>query len=188
MTRCMQLFLLGSLVLTISVANAQRDQPIHRNTASRSANGKQGMVSTAHPLATQVGLEILEAGGNAFDATVAVSATLNVVEPMMSGMGGFGVILLYDAEKGTLRCLDASGRFPAATDADLFRAPTANYLQNRKGAKAVSTPGNANAWEALAKAHGKLPWPRLLAPAVKLADEGFIISGHTAKHIQSEFS
>src|SRR5947207_1076457 len=175
------------LVLTLCLVEAEADEPSAHNTASRPAVGRQGMVSTAHPLATQVGLEILEAGGNAFDATVAVSATLNVVEPMMSGMGGFGVILLYDAEKGTLRCLDASGRFPAATDADVFRAPTPNYLQNRKGAKAVSTPGNANAWETLAKGHGKLPWPRLLAPAIKLADDGFVISAHTARHIQSEF-
>jgi gamma-glutamyltranspeptidase/glutathione hydrolase len=145
------------------------------------------MISSAHPLATQAGLEILDAGGNAFDAAVAVAATLNVVEPMMSGMGGFGVTLLYDARKGTIRCLDSSGRFPAATNADLFRAPTPGYLENRKGAKAVSTPGNANHWETLAKEYGKLPWARLLAPAIKLADEGFLISAHTAKHIASEF-
>src|SRR5262249_32017719 len=61
-------------------------------------------------------------------------------------------------------------------------------LQNRKGAKSVSTPGNANAWETLAKEHGKLPWARLLAPAIKLADEGFIISAHTARHIKSDFA
>jgi gamma-glutamyltranspeptidase/glutathione hydrolase len=145
------------------------------------------MVSTAHPLATQVGLDILQAGGNAFDAAVAVAATLNVVEPMMSGMGGFGVTLLYDAGKGALRCLDSSGRFPAATDSDVFRAPTPHYLENRQGAKAVSTPGNARHWETLAKAYGKLPWARLLAPAIRLADDGFVLSAHTARHIQSEF-
>src|SRR5262249_7316536 len=158
-----------------------------RNTALRPAVGTREMVSTAHPLATQAGLEILNAGGNAFDAAVAVATTLNVVEPMMSGMGGFGVHLIYDAKNGTVHCLDSSGRFPAATDADVFRAPTPNYLQNRKGAKAIATCANANAWETLAKKHGKLPWPRLLAPAIKLADEGFVISGHTARHIQSEF-
>jgi gamma-glutamyltranspeptidase/glutathione hydrolase len=146
------------------------------------------MVSSAHPLATRAGVEILDAGGNAFDAAVAVATTLNVVEPMMSGMGGFGVTLMYDAEAETLRCLDASGRFPAAVNADVFRAPTPNYLQNRKGANSISTPGNANAWETLAKAHGKLPWATLVAPAIKLADEGFVISANTAKHIQSEFA
>jgi gamma-glutamyltranspeptidase/glutathione hydrolase len=179
--------LLGGLVLTACLASAAQDTPASRNTTSRPAVGTRGMVSAAHPLAARAGLEILEAGGNAFDAAVAVAAALNVVEPMMSGVGGFGVTLLYDADKGTLRCLDASGRFPAATDADVFRAPTPHYLENRKGAKAVSTPGNANAWETLAKAYGKLPWQRLLAPAIKLADDGFAISTHTAKHIASEF-
>jgi gamma-glutamyltranspeptidase/glutathione hydrolase len=180
-------FLLGVLVSIVGLGYAQLEDPGSRNTATRPAVGKRGMISSAHPLATQAGLDILAAGGNAFDAAVAVAAALNVVEPMMSGVGGFGVTLLYDADKGTLRCLDASGRFPAATDADVFRAPTANYLQNRKGAKSVSTPGNANAWETLAKEYGKLPWPRLLEPAIHLANEGFIISAHTSRHIQSEF-
>jgi gamma-glutamyltranspeptidase/glutathione hydrolase len=180
--------LLGSLVLTVGLASAAPDAPARRDTASRPAVGTRGMVSSAHPLATQAGLEILDAGGNAFDAAVAVAATLNVVEPMMSGMGGFGVTLLYDARKRSLRCLDSSGRFPAATNADVFRAPTPHYLENRKGAKAVSTPGNANHWETLAKTYGKLPWPRLLAPAIKRAEEGFPISAHTASHIASEFS
>jgi gamma-glutamyltranspeptidase/glutathione hydrolase len=179
--------LLGGLVLTACLASAAQETPASRNTASRPAVGTRGMISSAHPLATRAGLEILEAGGNAFDAAVAVAAALNVVEPMMSGMGGYGVTLLYDTSKGTLRCLDASGRFPAATDADVFRAPTAHHLENRKGAKAVSTPGNAIAWETLAKGYGTLAWPRLLAPAIKLAEDGFPISAHTAKHIASEF-
>jgi gamma-glutamyltranspeptidase/glutathione hydrolase len=167
--------------------HAPPEHPDKRNPSPRPATGTRGMVSSAHPLATQAGLDILKAGGNAFDAAVAVAATLNVVEPMMSGMGGYGVTLLYDAEKGTVRCLDSSGRFPAATNADLFRAPTVNYLDNRKGAKAVSTPGNARHWETLARTYGKLPWARLLAPAIQLADEGFLISAHTARHLQSEF-
>jgi gamma-glutamyltranspeptidase/glutathione hydrolase len=181
-------FVLGSLLVPVNVVTAQADKADQRNTATRPAVGVQGMVSSAHPLATQAGLEVLAAGGNAFDAAVAVAATLNVVEPMMSGMGGFGVHLIYDARKGMLRCLDSSGRFPDATNADVFRAPTANYMPNRKGAKSVSTPGNVNAWESLSKEYGKLPWKQLLAPAIKLADEGFVISTHTAKHIQSEFA
>src|SRR5262245_37742286 len=115
MTRCTHVaLLLGGLVLAVGPARTQQDNPPNRNTASRPAVGKRGMISSGHPLATQAGLEILEAGGNAFDAAVAVAATLNVVEPMMSGVGGFGVTLIYDAEKGPARCLDSSGRFPAA--------------------------------------------------------------------------
>src|SRR6266568_3716380 len=112
MTRYIPLALLLSvLLLAVGVADAQPDT---RNSATRPAVGTRGMISSAHPLATQAGLEILDAGGNAFDAAVAVAATLNVVEPMMSGMGGFGVTLFYDSQKRTTRCLDASGRFPAA--------------------------------------------------------------------------
>src|SRR4051794_39670624 len=178
---------LCGFLMSGSIVRAQNDGPANRNSASRPAVGKRGMVSSAHPLATQAGLDVLQEGGNAFDAAVAVAATLNVVEPMMSGVGGFGVVLLYDADKGVVRCLDASGRFPATVNADVFRAPTPDYLQNRKGAKAVSTPSNASAWETLAKTYGKLPWARLITPASTLADNGFVISAHTAKHIEKEF-
>ena len=112
--------------LTSSSAHLTDDKP---------AIGTQGMISSGHPLATQAGLDVLAAGGNAFDAAVAVAATLNVVEPMMSGMGGYGATLIYDAGKNETRFLDASGRIPASLNSDVFRAPTPNYLQNREGAK-----------------------------------------------------
>jgi gamma-glutamyltranspeptidase len=88
------------------------------------AVGTKGMVSTAHPLATQAGLDILKAGGNAFDAAVAIASTLNVVEPMNSGIGGYGTILVYDAKKRKARFLDSSGKIPINVDSDAFRPPT----------------------------------------------------------------
>ena len=97
------------------------------------------MVSSAHPLATETGLEVLAAGGNAFDAAVAIAAALNVVEPMMSGVGGYGTILVYDATTHRARFLNPSGRIPAAVNSDVYRSPTPNYRENRRGAKAVST-------------------------------------------------
>ena len=99
------------------------------------ASGQFGMVSSAHPIATRAGLEILEAGGNAFDAAIAVAATLNVVEPMMSGVGGYGTILIYDAGEGRGRFLNASDRIPRAVDSDLFRPPTPGYRENIVGIK-----------------------------------------------------
>lgn len=171
-----------------NVRGAQNTQATNPHAPSRPATGTRGMISSAHPIATQAGLEILAAGGNAFDATVAVAATLNVVEPMMSGMGGYGALVIYDAQKGETRFLDASGRIPATLNSDVFRAPTPNYLENRRGAKVVSTPGNANAWETLARAYGKLEWQRLFAPAIKAAEEGFVISDKTARHIQTAFA
>ncbi len=137
------------------------------------ATGTRGMVSSAHPAATRAGLEILEKGGNAFDAAVAVAAALNVVEPAMSGMGGYGTILIYDAGKNRILYLNPSGRIPAAVNSDLFRAPTPGYLENRAGPKAVSTPGNVHAWEAMSVKYGRLPWKSLFGPAIRLAEEGF---------------
>jgi gamma-glutamyltranspeptidase/glutathione hydrolase len=143
------------------------------------------MVSSANSLATQAGLEILSEGGNAFDAAVAVA--LGVVEPMMSGIGGYGALVLYDAEEEQTRFLHASSRMPATLNPEVFRPPTPNYTENRRGAKAISTPGNANAWEELSRNYGELGWQRLFEPAIRLAEEGFPLSEITAGWISSEF-
>lgn len=148
------------------------------------ATGTRGMVSSAHPLATEAGLEILRAGGNAFDAAVAVAAALNVVEPMMSGMGGYGTILVYSAAEGRTRFLNSSGRIPRGVDPDAYRPPTPGYMENRRGAKAVSTPGNVNAWAAMSREYGALPWADLFEPAIRLAGEGFALDGRLARSIR----
>ena len=146
-----------------------------------------GVVSSAHPLATRAGLKVLQDGGNAFDAAVAVAAVLNVVEPMNSGIGGYGTILIYDAEKKHVRFLDSSGKIPAAVDSDAFRPPTPDYLINRKGAKAVSTPGNVNAWWALSSAYGRIEWADLFADAIRLSEEGFIVDEGLSRVIGRAF-
>jgi len=151
------------------------------------AEGSRGMVSTAHSIATEAGLDILKKGGNAFDSAVAIAAVLNVVEPMMSGIGGYGTILIYDAEKSEIRFLDSSGKIPVAVNSDVFRKPTPNYLENRRGPKAVSTPGNVNAWEAMSKTYGLLEWSDLFLQAVKVAEEGFILDERTARMIGFAF-
>ena len=151
------------------------------------AAATSGMVSSAHPLATEAGLEILRAGGNAFDAAVAVAAALNVVEPAMSGAGGYGTIVLYDARSKEIIYLNASGRIPAGVNSDAFRAPTPGYRENRRGAKAVSTPGNVHGWEAMSKRFGSLEWRRLFQPAIALARNGFKIDARGAEMIALGF-
>jgi gamma-glutamyltranspeptidase/glutathione hydrolase len=140
-------------------------------------------VSSAHPLATQAGLNILQQGGNAFDAAIAIASTLNVVEPMMSGIGGYGTILIYNAKIREIKFLNCSGRFPLKTNTDLMRAPTPGYGINRVGPKSISTPGNLNAWKSLHKQYGKLPWNQLFQDAINHAEKGFVLSELAGKII-----
>ncbi len=145
------------------------------------------MVSSAHPLATKAGLEILEDGGNAFDAAVAVSAALNVVEPEMSGVGGYGAVVTYDADEGETRFLEIGSKVPESVDTSIFRPPTPNYLENRCGAPVVATPGNLNAWEAISEEYGDLGWRRLFDPAIRYAKDGFVVNRELAGWIGSEY-
>lgn len=155
-----------------------------RQTANVYTNG---MVSSAHPLATEAGLEILAAGGNAFDAAVAIASTLNVVEPMMSGMGGYGTIMVYSAEDSQPYYLDASGRIPLGVDPDVYRAPTPDYMENRVGPKAVSTPGASAAWQAMHDRFGRLDWSELLQPAINAAENGYILDERIAGYVEYSF-
>jgi gamma-glutamyltranspeptidase/glutathione hydrolase len=147
----------------------------------------KGSVASASSLATEAGLLILEKGGNAFDAAIAVAATLNVVEPMMSGLGGYGTILVLDADKQDIRYLNPSGRFPLKTNTDLMREPTPEYLKNRFGPKSISTPGNLNAWKEMHDSYGKLIWEELFESAIEIASEGFEINKQTALTIEYSF-
>jgi gamma-glutamyltranspeptidase/glutathione hydrolase len=179
-----EVFLCGALVCALGAPATILSQSV----PTAQAVGRSGMVSTGHPLATEAGLSVLAEGGNAFDAAVAIAAALNVVEPMMSGIGGYGTILVYDAKTRRTRFLNSSGRIPAAVNSDVYRAPTPNYLENRRGAKAVSTPGNLHAWEAMSREYGTRPWRTLFAPAIRLADSGFVISERTAGFISGAYA
>lgn len=157
------------------------------STAGFSEKLLNGAVASGHPLATQAGLEVLEKGGNAFDAAITVASVLNVVEPAMSGLGGYGSTLIYDAQKKEIRYLNSSGKFPLKTNSDLMRAPTAGYLINQKGPKSISTPSNLNAWWEMHSKYGQMPWEDLFKPAISYAKFGFPVSPYIAKLIASSF-
>jgi gamma-glutamyltranspeptidase/glutathione hydrolase len=130
--------------------------------------GSRGVVTSAHPLASAAGLEMLWRGGNAVDAAVAAAATLNVVEPFMSGIGGDGLLLLHLGRTGERKVLNFMGRTPYAARAD---GVTAAEIQ--RGPKSCLVPGNfAGWWEAL-RAYGTLPPEVVFAPAIRHAEEGF---------------
>ena len=175
------------LMMCFCSGESRSGADVLEGTESSPALAGKGMVSSAHPLATEAGVETLRAGGNAFDAAVTIASVLNVVEPMMSGMGGYGTILVYETKTKKIRFLDSSGKIPMAVDSDVFRAPTPNYQNNRRGPKAVSTPGNVNAWQAMSTQYGKLEWNKLFIPAIKLASQGFVISEEFARTIAYAF-
>ncbi|MCP4897832.1 MAG: gamma-glutamyltransferase [bacterium] len=174
-----------SVLLGACIQAPRSTAPASAIDLSAPAEGQLGMVSSAHPIATQAGLDILKQGGNAFDATVAVASTLNVVEPMMSGAGGYGTILIYDAQTQLIRFLDSSGKIPTAVDSDVFRVPNPDHLDNRRGPKAVSTPGNVNAWRALSDTYGRLMWATLFETAIATAHEGYVLDERTARIIRA---
>ncbi len=175
------------LLLCFCTAENKAEVEVVKGTESTPAVAGNGMVSSAHLLATEAGLQTLKAGGNAFDAAVTIASVLNVVEPMMSGIGGYGTILVYDTKTNTIRFLDSSGKIPMDVDSDVFRAPAPNYEENRRGPKAVSTPGNVNAWRAMSAEYGNLEWKQLFEPAIKFAGEGFSINEGLARTIERAF-
>lgn len=144
--------------------------------------GHDPVIASAHPLATAAGMEVLEAGGNAFDAAVAVSAALSVVEPYSSGIGGGGFFLLYSAEDGHAEFIDARERAPAAATPDMFvdDAGEPQIALMREGALSAGIPGLPAGLVAVSRRHGRLPLARALAPAIRLAEEGFEVDARFA--------
>jgi gamma-glutamyltranspeptidase/glutathione hydrolase len=142
---------------------------------AKAAVAHQGAIASAYPLASQVGQEILSEGGNAFDAAVAVSAALAVVEPSSSGLGGGGFYLLHRQSDGFETMVDAREKAPGAASRDMYLDKSGNVIENATsfGPLAAAIPGEPAAFEYLARKYGKLPLQQSLKPAIKLAREGF---------------
>ena len=135
----------------------------------------QAAVASAHPLATRAGEAVLARGGNAFDAAVTVAATLAVVEPFASGLGGGGFFLLHRARDGHQVMVDARETAPGAAGHDLYVGAHGepDARASLDGARAAGIPGLPAGLVHLARQYGSLPLDELLAPAIALAREGF---------------
>jgi gamma-glutamyltranspeptidase/glutathione hydrolase len=132
-------------------------------------------IASAHYLATEAGHEILEKGGNAFDAAIAVSSTLAVVEPTSSGVGGGAFWLIHRAEDGFQTMIDAREQAPAAAHKDMYLDEEGNVNRDLavNGPLAGGIPGEVAGLEHLAKKYGRLPLATSLQPAIRIAREGF---------------
>lgn len=137
----------------------------------------QAAVASAHPAATSAGREILEAGGNAFDAAIAVAAALAVVEPYSSGIGGGGFFLLHRAIDGHETMIDAREKAPAAATDDMYLDERREFVRERSlnGPLSSGIPGTPAGLVHLADHYGRLSLKESLEPAIRLATNGFIV-------------
>ena len=147
------------------------------------AEQQTAAIASAHPLATLAGLEILRQGGNAFDAAVAVSAVLSVVEPYASGLGGGGFVLLHRARDGREAMLDARETAPAAARLDQYLDRDGRPIAGAttRGGTAAGIPGTPALYAYLAEHYGSLPLKVTLAAAIRHARDGFAVDGRYAR-------
>jgi gamma-glutamyltranspeptidase/glutathione hydrolase len=152
------------------------DRPTGRIHGTRSpVRATHGVIATSQPLASAAGLQVLQEGGNAVDAAVTAAATLAVVEPTMTGVGGDLFALVRDGKTGSLTALNSSGRAGARADADALAARGVTTLPLH-GPLTVTIPGSVAGWAELLRAHGTIPLARALAPAIRYARDGFPLS------------
>ncbi len=144
-------------------------------SALRPAAAQECGIASAHALATKAGCEILHSGGNAFDAAVAVAAALAVVEPFSSGIGGGGFLLLHRASDNFEVFVDARETAPSRATREFFIDENGQAKQKAslEGPTAAGIPGEPAALDWVAGRYGRLPFARLLAPAIRLAEQGF---------------
>ena len=159
--------------LLISFTIMAQDRVAGRGFATRSeVIARNGMAATSQPLATQVALDILKKGGNAFDAAIAANAVLGLMEPTGCGIGGDLFAIIWSAEKGKLYGLNASGRSPRSLTLDYFRENKMERIPSY-GPLSVSVPGCVDGWYEINGMFGKMAMSDLLQPAISYAREGF---------------
>ncbi len=176
------------LFFGVAAVGVAADRPDGRAFATRSVvHARHGMVAAAHPLAVQVGLDILKAGGSAVDAAIAVNAAPAFLEPVSCGPGGDLFAMVWDPETGRLWGLNASGRCPLALTPEKVPA-TGKGTIPLFSPYSWTVPGCVDGWAELHRRFGRLPLAQVLAPAVALAREGApvpqVIAGAWARSVR----
>ncbi|MDQ7971709.1 MAG: gamma-glutamyltransferase family protein [Rhodocyclaceae bacterium] len=135
----------------------------------------RNVVSTSHPLAAQAGLRMLQQGGNAVDAAIAAAAAMTLVEPVSNGLGSDAFCILWDGQQ--LHGLNSSGSAPAGWSPEYFRKKYGADAATppMRGIDSVTVPGAVGAWAALSERFGKLPFADLMAPAIEIAERGYLV-------------
>lgn len=171
------------LAMTVTAVAVDARAPDEFSNQRHEGFAKHAMVAAANPLAVQTGVAVLKAGGNAIDAAVAVQAVLGLVEPQSSGIGGGAFMVYYDASAHKVTAYDGREVAPAGATQQLFlddNERPLKYFDAILGGRSTGVPGAVAMLEMAHRAHGRLPWAGLFAPAERLATKGFIVSPRLA--------
>lgn len=184
--RTLQRFCAALFALTLA-ACASGDQPQQSPRAAMPT--REAMVAAANPYAVEAALEILREGGTAVDAAIAAELVLGLVEPQSSGIGGGGFMLHYNASDERISGYDGREWAPAGATPNMFldaRGRSIPFLDAQTSGRAVGTPLLVAMLKLAHDDHGRLPWARLLAPAERLAENGFVVSPRLARFIAAQ--
>ena len=146
----------------------------------------KGIVSVSHPLAAEAGIKILKQGGNAVDAAAAIQLSLNVVEPMMSGIGGGGFIMIYNKKENKITMIDSREMAPQNVTPELFldeKGKPIPFSKRHTSGKAVAVPGTLKGMETALDKYGTLKLSQVMGPAIKQAENGVKVNWATAQYI-----
>jgi len=159
----------GAILCCHKLALAAFVQPLH---------SKHAMVVSAEPLASEAGLSILRQGGNAVDAAVATTFAISVVEPYAAGIGGGGFLLMYQSQTGEMKALDFRERAAARATRKMYLDAQGKVRPNASvnGYLAVGVPGTVAGLYQVQRQYGRLPWKTVVAPAIRLAQNGFVVT------------
>jgi gamma-glutamyltranspeptidase/glutathione hydrolase len=175
------LFMTALLIANDAVEGADRNPPTPYKVGRSVVMASHGMVATSHPLAAQVGLDILKKGGNAVDAAIATSAAIGLMEPMSCGVGGDLFAIVYDAKTGKLYGLNANGRAPLKANMKFFADRGLKEIPET-GPLSWSVPGCVDGWDELRKKFGSMAFDKILESTIQYAEDGFpvteIIAGY----------
>lgn len=186
MKRRVSIFLIAILLAGGFPVSTEAKKPEKKEEYSQVDVGRDGMVTTAHPLASKIGADVLKKGGNAIDAAVAIQYALNVTEPMMSGIGGGGFMMVYDGKTEETTIINSRERAPAGAAPDMFldeNGVPIPFSERYKGGNAVGVPGTLKGLETALDMWGTRSMKELISPSIQLAEKGFKIDSVLAEAI-----
>lgn len=188
------LLLLSNTIIADPVQTKRESREPEASTGfvnKKAVHGTQFMVAAANPYASQAGFNILEQGGSAVDAAIAVQLTLTLVEPQSSGIGGGTFMLYWDNQKKNMTTFDGRETAPSASTSELFldqQGKPLKWIDAVVGGRSVGVPGLMATFKKAHDRYGKLPWSVLFEQAITLAENGFVVSPRLEKLLSMNFN